>query len=106
MLYDGLVHFLTQARDGLASGDLRAKRAGISGALGAISELQNTLDLEKGGAMAVRLQALYAYIGSRIIESNMNRELAGLEEALRLVLPLRDAWQDIAASVPPVKASA
>ena len=106
MLYDGLVRFLTQARDSLVGGDLQEKGAAISGALGAISELQNTLDLEKGGEMATRLQALYAYIGSRIIEANVNRDVAGLDEALKLVLPLREAWSDIAASRPAAKASA
>lgn len=104
MLYDGLVRFLTQGRDAVARGDLQAKRLAISGALGALSELQNTLDLEKGGEMAQRLQALYAYIGSRIIESNVNRDVAGLDEALKLVIPLREAWSDIAAAG--VKASA
>jgi flagellar protein FliS len=106
MLYDGLMRFLTQARDGLATGDLRAKRAGISGALGVLTELQNTLDMEKGGDMAVRLQALYAYISSRVIESNVNRNVAGIEEALKLVAPLREAWTDIAAASPAVKVSA
>jgi flagellar protein FliS len=106
MLYDGLVRFLTQARDGLASGDLRAKRAGISGALGVLTELQNSLDMDKGGEMATRLQALYAYISSRIVEANLNRDIAGLDEALKLVQPLREAWTDIAAASPAVKASA
>ena len=106
MLYDSLVRFLTQGRDALASGDLQAKRLAISGALGALSELQNTLDLDKGGEMAKRLQALYAYIGSRIIEANLNRDVASLDEALKLVLPLREAWSDIAAAAPAAKASA
>ena len=103
MIYDGLVGSLTQARAALAEGDLKGKRTATTRALGMIGELQNTLDTEKGGEIARRLDALYTYISSRLIEANMNAEVEGFDEALKLVTPLRDAWVQIAGGPSSVK---
>lgn len=96
MLYDGLVRYLTEARDSLARGDLRTKRTAVSRALEVVSELQSTLDRQKGGQVAQQLDGLYTYISSRLLEANAKVDPAGFDEALRLVVPLRDAWAQVA----------
>ncbi len=106
MLYDGLVRYLTEARDGLAHGDLRAKRAALSRALALVGELQSTLDRENGGQVAVQLDGLYAYISTRLLEANMKGQVEGVDEALRLVVPLRDAWSQIAVDTHSVRVTA
>jgi len=58
MMYDGALRFLGEAADAAERGDLRARAHAISRVMAIISELQNTLDLEKGGAVADQLDDL------------------------------------------------
>jgi flagellar protein FliS len=98
MLYDGLIRSVTQARDAMARGDLKEKHIAQSRALRVMHELQHTLDRDKGGDLAKQLEGLYTYVTSRLLEANANKDVAAYDEALRLMLPLRDAWAQIAGS--------
>mgnify|MGYP005816558169 CR=1 FL=1 len=100
MLYDGAITFLGQARDAMTAGDLMAKRHALSRGLAIIQELQNMLNMDAGGEIAVRLDGLYTYIQGRCYEANAERRTDGFDEAIRLLTPLRDAWADIAAQGP------
>jgi flagellar protein FliS len=100
MLYDGLTQALTQARDALARGDLRQKQVALSRALRMVSELQNSLNHESGGEVARQLDALYTYLTTRLVESNVKKDPSGFDEALRLLAPLREAWTQIAGGGP------
>ncbi|WP_396623536.1 flagellar export chaperone FliS [Luteitalea sp.] len=96
MLYDGAIKFLGQARDAMAARDMKAKRDAMSRGLAIVQELQNMLNMEAGGEVAERLDALYTYILGRCYEANQQRDPAGLDEAIKLLTPLRDAWADVA----------
>ena len=80
MLYDGALRFLGEASDAAARGDLRTRANAISRTLAIIAELQNTLDLEKGGAVAA-----------------LKKDVTAIDEARKLVTPIRDAWSQVAA---------
>lgn len=99
-LYDAAIMNIVKARDAVASGDLRAKRDGISRALAVVSELQSSLDLKAGGDIAASLDSLYTYVTGRLVEFNMKRDVKALDEAHRLLSTLRDGWQQIAAARP------
>jgi flagellar secretion chaperone FliS len=96
MLYDGAIRFLNMAAEGMRQKDLQAKRQGMSNAMAIIGELQNTLNMQEGGEVAESLDRLYSYIISRLLDANLKRDPAPLEEAIRLLRPLRDAWAEIA----------
>ena len=96
-LYDGAIQNIVKARDGLERGDIVAKRDGLSRAMAIIAELRNSLDMTKGGDIATSLDRLYVYITDRLTESNVKKDLRGLDEVHKLLVPLRDAWQQIAA---------
>jgi len=99
-LYDGAIANVVKARDAMARGDLVAKRDGISRALAIVAELQSSLDVAKGGQIATSLDALYAYVTSRLVESNVRKDPRALDEVHKLLVPLRDAWQQIASAPP------
>lgn len=102
LLYDGAIKFLGQARDAMAQRDLLAKREAMSRGTAIIQELQHMLNMEAGGEVAERLDALYTYILGRCYDSNTQLDPAGLEESIKLLTPLRDAWSAIAGqSTPP-----
>ncbi|MFA5907774.1 MAG: flagellar export chaperone FliS [Vicinamibacterales bacterium] len=98
MLYDGALRFLAVAHDAVQRRDIPARRDAISRALAIISELQSTLDLERGGVVAADLDNLYAYITKRVMEAAAKNDTAPLDDARRLLETLRDAWQTIAVS--------
>jgi len=64
----------------LKKGDTVKARAGIR-------ELIDSLDFEKGGTLATNLLSLYEYALRKIHEGD-------LEEALGVIKPLRDAWEE------------
>lgn len=101
MLYDGAIGFLGQARDAMGAGDMIAKRHALSRGVAIVQELQHMLNLEAGGEVAARLDGLYTYILGRCYEANAQRDTAGLEESIRLMTPLRDAWAAIATQPSP-----
>ena len=102
-LYDGAIANVAKARDAMARGDLISKRDGLSRALAIIAELQSSLDVKQGGQIASSLDALYSYVTNRLVESNVNRDPRALDEVHNLLVPLREAWQQIASAPPPAK---
>lgn len=98
MLYDGALGSLAQTREAVQARDLRAKRDALSKAMAILSELQGSLNMEAGGEVAVRLDGLYTYMIGRLVEGNVNGEVAAFDEVIGLLTPLRDAWAQIAAA--------
>jgi|WetSurMetagenome_2_1015567.scaffolds.fasta_scaffold113269_2 flagellar secretion chaperone FliS len=98
MLYDGALRFLLVAADATRRNDLVGKREGMSRATAIIAELQNTLNLQDGGEVAQSLDRMYTYITGRLLDANIKKDPAPIDEAIRLLRPLRDAWAQIAAT--------
>lgn len=98
MLYDGALRFIGMAKDAIARGDIRGRSEAISRTLAIISELQSTLDVERGGEMAASLDDLYRYLTQRLVQATVKNDAAPLDEAKRLLETLRDGWQQIAAN--------
>ncbi|MGE3276383.1 MAG: flagellar export chaperone FliS [Vicinamibacterales bacterium] len=97
MLYDGVLRFAGEAQAALERHDLAAKRDAISRTLAIVSELQNTLDMERGGDIARSLDGLYAYANSKLLEANMQNDPARLAEVVKVFTTLREAWSELAA---------
>jgi len=100
MLYDGALRFLDEARAAHARHDLRARGRAISKTLAIIGELQNTLDMEKGGAVAEQLDNLYGYINSRLIDVTVKQDIAACDEVHKLLSTLRNAWSQVSSQPP------
>ncbi len=98
MLYDGAVRFLKQAE--IAMGEGADVHAGgrITKAEAILDELLVTLDMERGGQIAERLQAIYVFCKRLTIEARLERDTARMRKAASLLADLRDAWAEIAAA--------
>ncbi len=96
MLFDGFVEAVAQARGALAQKDLATKGRAIGRAVRIIDEgLRAGLDLQAGGTLARDLHELYGYLTLRLTVANLRNDDAALEECLRLIRPLQEAWQAI-----------
>jgi flagellar protein FliS len=96
MLYDGALRFAGLARAAIECHDIRARRDAISRALAIVTELQGTLNMEKGGEIAASLDRLYVYINGRLLEGAAKQDVGPIDDAVRVLTTLRGAWADIA----------
>jgi flagellar secretion chaperone FliS len=98
MLYDGCLRFLNQAAYAMRGGDVAESNARLTRAEAIIEELHATLDMDKGGVVASRLQGIYVFCSKHLLEARLNREPENIEKVSELLSELRDAWAQIAAA--------
>src|SRR5579859_7633559 len=96
MLYDGALRFLQRALSGFENADPAqlnmAVHNNLQRAREIIRELDCALNLEQGGELAETLHRLYDYFEHRILSSNVKKQRAGIEEVIRHLNVLRNAW--------------
>ena len=96
MLFDGAIRFLENSLTGFGKEDIAESYQLISNnvlrAQAIIHELNMSLDLEQGGQVAETLRQLYNYFDRRLDESNLKKIPEGIEEVLKRMIVLRDAW--------------
>lgn len=96
MLFDGLFEAIAQARGAMRSGDVATKGRALTRAAAIIEEgLRAALDLRNGGALARDLHELYAYVSLRLTHANLKSDEAALDECVKLMQPLAEAWASI-----------
>jgi flagellar protein FliS len=99
MLFDGAVRFLERAREGFTFDDPLEFNQTINNnvlrAQAIISELNLSLDMERGADVAANLRRLYNYMDQRLQEANQYKKEEGLVEVIRRLTILRDAWAEM-----------
>jgi len=100
MLYDGALVSLRTAKVAMENKDIPTKGNSISKAIDIIlNGLKVSLDLNAGGELAERLDALYEYMAGRLLHANLHNNPAALDEVVGLLGSLREAWAAIADQV-------
>lgn len=93
-LYDGMLMFMRRGADALREGKRGEASKPIRRATDIVGELQAVLNVAEGGEVARNLDRLYTYARRRIMEAHMAGDPAGLDEVVRVLTPLRDAWAE------------
>ena len=107
MLFDGAMVAVSAAVLHMKAGNIPAKGAAISKAIMIIdSGLRAALDKKAGGEIAEGLDALYEYMGARLLQANLKNQVDILEEVQRLLGELRGAWNAIGATSAPQPSAA
>ena len=57
-----------------------------------INGLRTSLDMDAGGAIAVNLDDLYAYMTRRLIDASAQNDANALSEVIDLLLEIKGAW--------------
>jgi flagellar secretion chaperone FliS len=99
MLYRGAARFVTGAIDAIERKDIQAAHHNLVRAQAVITELQDTLDVERGGEVARNLAQIYAYLQRRLIEANLRKDAQPAHEVAHLVRELLPAWEQAARQV-------
>ncbi len=96
LLFSGAEAALGRAKAAMSLKDIPAKGEAISKAIDIISNgLKVSLDLEKGGDIAARLEALYDYMILRLLQANLNNDPKALQEVSTLLEEIHSAWREI-----------
>lgn len=96
LLFDALLQAMNQARGALERGDMETKAKALSKAVRILEEgLRGGLNLQEGGELAQRLQAVYSYSVQRLTLANMRNEDALISEVTGLIEPVAQSWKDI-----------
>jgi flagellar protein FliS len=99
MLYDAALKFLHQAKERIAEKNYAQKGILISKALDILSELQGSLNVNKGGDLAERLQKLYFFCSSRLLTANLKMDVTKIDEVVGILTGLREAFVEANAMV-------
>jgi flagellar protein FliS len=98
MMYDGCLRFLHQAAYALRAGDAPGCDRRLRRAEAIIDELLVTLDKDRGGVIASRLEGIYVFSKRHLIEARIEGDPAMIEKVSELLGELRAAWAEIAGS--------
>ena len=96
MLYDGALRFMRIAIDNMQPRSYDVVNNNIVKAQDILTELMLALDTNGGNEIAANLFNIYAYAKKRLLEANIAKETANIEEVLHLLTQLRDAWEQAA----------
>jgi flagellar protein FliS len=103
LLLDGAHDAMRQALLGIHNSNVELKTRSLQRAVRIVDEgLRAALDTS-AGPMAGDLRDLYAYICTRLTQANLRSDADAIEECLRLLAPIRDAWSGIADSAAAAK---
>lgn len=90
MLYQGLVKFIRLSKKSLENKNMEESHEYNLRAQDIVSELMITL--KKGYTVSDPLLTMYDYMKSRLIEANLNKNSAILEEVEGFALELSETW--------------
>lgn len=95
MLYDGALRYLQQARDKMIAKDYAGKGILISRVIDIVNELSGSLNMEKGGSLAVNLNNLYILCTARLLQANLKMNVESLDSVVGILSGLRSAYAQI-----------
>ena len=93
MLYNGCIKFIKDAKLAIDKNDIEKAGNTILRAQDIIQELMATLNTDYD--ISNNLYALYDYMYQRLIDANISKDKAPLDETLELITELRDTWTQV-----------
>jgi len=94
ILYEKFLKLVESSKKGIENKDFVAVNEKLKKAQDIITELNISLNMEKGGEIAKNLRSLYNYIFKRLIDANVEKNVKILDEVTELMSGLLDAWRE------------
>ena len=86
---------LAGAKGAIERKDIENKNKMLGKVIGLIGELQDSLDMEKGGEISVNLYNLYAYMITQVSQANIKNSAEPLTEVASLITEIKSGWDGI-----------
>ncbi|MFU0828750.1 MAG: Flagellar secretion chaperone FliS [Lachnoclostridium sp.] len=93
MLYEGAIKFCNIAIMGIEEKDITKSNNNIIKAENIITYLRDTLDFKY--SVAKEFDKVYDYCYRRLVEANIRKDKAILEEVLKYLREMRDTWKEV-----------
>ena len=93
LLYDMAIESLTRAAREIDAGNVEARTTEINHVLAIVAELQRSLNFERGGDVARRLEDFYDVARGKLLEANIKSDKEIVERLFRIFCSIREAWQ-------------
>ena len=92
MLYDGAIRFCNQAKKAIGDNNNEEANSCLIKVQNIIRELMGTLDEDY--EISKSLNPLYDYFYGRIVEANIHKDCASIDEVLGFLVELRQTWAE------------
>ncbi len=98
-LYDGLIRFIDIALESLPAKKYDVVNTNILKSQDILTELTLSINMEAGD-FSKKLMSIYTFLNTKLIEANLNKDPEPLKFVKRMVLELREAWNQIVKNSP------
>jgi len=95
VLYEAGIENILKAKKCIQAGDICGKGEHIGKAIDILSELNKSLNMEKGKDLARNLESLYRYCVECMVSASIKIETAQLDNALNVLCTLREGWETV-----------
>ena len=93
MLYNGCIKFLGKAKVAIEEKKIAERNHNLQRSQAIIAELMSTLNMDMD--ISKQMLPLYEYMNRRLVEANINNDVAIIEEVEGLVTEFRDTWKEV-----------
>jgi flagellar protein FliS len=90
---------LAIAKGAIERKEVKKKADAIKKAIDIVVRLQASLDFEKGGQVATRLDDLYTFCTNRLAMANVMNDSTMIDEVYRVISELKQGWSEISGVV-------
>lgn len=94
MLYDGALRNLRSAKNSINKKDINGAHTMLIKTQNIIRELNITLNMN-AGEISQNLRNLYLYMINRLVEANLAKDNAKIDEVIELLSTLKEAWDAV-----------
>ncbi|WP_147198519.1 flagellar export chaperone FliS [Pantoea sp. MBD-2R] len=99
LLFDGALSALVRARLFIQDGQIEGKGNALSKAINIIENgLKAGIADESGDELADNLISLYEYMTRRLLQANLQNDVAAVQEVEDLLRNIADAWKEVIAT--------
>lgn len=95
LMFAGALQRLAQARYAIEQNDLANKGIYIGKAIGIVTGLNNSLNMDEGGQIANNLSELYDFMLRKISEANINNDVKAIDDVCDILRTIKEGWDAI-----------
>jgi flagellar protein FliS len=103
-LHDTLVGDLRRAAEAIERGDIATRCEQLIHGFKVLQQLEAMLDMNNGGEAAINIRRFYTHVRGQMLAAQFKLSPEILREQVRIVLEIRQAWQQVDSS--PIEAAA
>lgn len=92
MLWDGAIRFAEQGKDAILRKDIEGSYKMLLKAQKIIMEMSNSLRREINPDLCEKLSALYNFMYRRLVDANVQKDPAFVDDALKVMRHQRETW--------------